>query len=69
MPYHEITGNICRPTYNMTTKQVGYSNILGVKDALVTFGGSFAVTDENGDFTVPGIPCNFRNVNQVYYFD
>lgn len=53
MPYHEITGNICRPTYNMTTKQVGYSNILGVKDALVTFGGSFAVTDENGDFTVP----------------
>ena len=57
--YQEITGSVYRPSYNMTTKQVGYTNMLPAAGAIVNFGTSFAVVDQEGNFKIP----LFRSIN------
>lgn len=53
MPYHEVSGSVYMPSYNMLTRQAGYTNMLPAKNALVTFGGSFGTVDESGNFKIP----------------
>lgn len=48
-----ISGSVYRPSYNMSTRQVGYSNMLPAQGAIVNFGTAFAVVDAEGNFNVP----------------
>lgn len=57
--YQDITGSVFRPSYNMTTKQVGYTNMLPASGAIVNFGTAFAVVDPDGNFKIP----LFRSIN------
>lgn len=57
--YQDITGSVFRPSYNMTTKQVGYTNMLPASGAIVNFGTAFAVVDPDGNFKLP----LFRSIN------
>lgn len=58
-----ISGSVYRPSYNMSTRQVGYSNMLPASGAIVNFGTSFAVVDAEGNFKVP----LFRSISDHNY--
>ena len=45
--------SVYRPSYNMSTRQVGYSNMLPAQGAIVNFGTAFSVVDADGNFNVP----------------
>ena len=51
--YQDISGSVYRPSYNMSTRQVGYSNMLPAQGAIVNFGTAFSVVDADGNFNVP----------------
>lgn len=61
--YQEVSGSVYRPTYNMATNQVGYTNMLPAAGALVNFGTSFAVVGEDGSFKIPA----FRTAGDHQY--
>lgn len=48
--YQSVKGSVFRPTYNMQTRQTGVTNVLPAQGAIVNFGGTFSVVDENGAF-------------------
>lgn len=48
--YQTVEGSLYRPVYNMQTKQTSMMNMHPARGALVSFGSSFAVVDEDGSF-------------------